>query len=240
MDTPGNLLRSERENQKKSLEEIEKTLKITIVYLRAIENDDYGMLPADVFTKSYLRLYAGALGLESGHILKLYKEQFGTPPAKEPEPPKKQLREILPTFSFNYTYLLAICIGLVIVSAAVFTKDDAKEPVSVTVANPPADVVTKSKAVPPPAPEKAVQEEAVPEEDLSLKIAASELTWVSIKIDSAGAEELLLRAGESTSVTAHEKFVLKIGNAGSTSLILNGTDIGNLGPQGQVVDITLP
>ena len=96
---------------------------------------------------------------------------------------------------------------------------------------PPAE---KSEVVMPPA------EKALPEEKLSLKILANNLTWVSIKIDSTDPEELLLRAGESTTVKADEKFVLKIGNAGGTSLMLNGTDLGDLGPHGQLIDITLP
>lgn len=235
MDTPGNLLKAERERQKKSLEDIEKVLKIRIEYLRAIEKDNYELLPADLFAKLYLRSYSGALGLESDHILDLYTKQFGTPTAIEPEPPKKLLRGILSAFKFNYIYLLAICIGLIAILVTTYTKYNTKEPFSVTL----------DKAAPNIEAEKnetgtTATEEAIPEEDLSLKITASELTSVSIEIDSANAEELLLRAGESMTITAHEKFVLKIGNAGGTRLILNGTDIGNLGPHGQVVDIILP
>jgi cytoskeleton protein RodZ len=63
MDTPGNVLRAERERQKKSLKEIAKRLKINIQYIKAIEEDDYSLLPAEVFTKAYLRIYAEALEL---------------------------------------------------------------------------------------------------------------------------------------------------------------------------------
>jgi cytoskeletal protein RodZ len=234
MDTPGNLLRSEREKQKKSLEDIEKALKISIEYLRAIEKDNYELLPADLFTKSYLRSYSTTLGLESDHILDLYNKQFGTPTAKEPEPPKKQPRKTLPPFKFNYIYLLAICIGLVTISVITYTKYHTRGALMpLYTARPDIDAEKNETGTAP-------AEESVPAEDLSLKITASELTWVSIKIDSTSPEELLLRAGESTTVTAHEQFVLKIGNAGGTSLTLNGTDIGDLGPHGQLVDITLP
>ena len=237
MDTPGNLLRSEREKQKKSLEDIEKALKISIEYLRAIEKDDYKLLPADLFTKSYLRSYSGILGLESDHILDLYNKQFGTPTEKETKPPKKQLRGILPQFKFklNYIYLLLICIGLVIISVTTYIKHNTEEPVFVTIDKAATDIEAEKNET-----GTTTAEEAVLKEALSLKITASELTWVSIKIDHADAEELLLRTGESTTVTAYKKFVLKIGNAGGTSLILNGKDIGDLGPHGQLVNITLP
>ncbi len=264
MDTPGNLLRSEREKQKKSLEDIEKALKISIEYLRAIEDDNYDLLPADLFAKSYLRSYSVILGLEGDHILHLYNKQFGTSTAKEPTAPKKPLWEVLSTFKFNYIYLLAICIGLVTISVITYTKHNTGEelvtldkaagveaeqnktetaPAEESVQEK-EDLVTLDKAAGIEAEqnekETAPAEESVQEGDLSLIITASELTWVHIKIDHADAEELLLRNGESTTVTAHEKFVLKIGNAGGTSLTLNGTDIGDLGPHGQLVNITLP
>ena len=238
MDTPGNLLRSEREKQSKSLEDIAKALKINIEYLRAIEKDNYGLLPADVFIKSYLRSYSGVLGLKGDSILALYNKQFG-PPAKEPAPQKKRLQEMLPAFKLNYIYLLTICIGLAIGSITAYMKHDIKEaPAVITNAVP--VVETESTETMTADIEEAVAEAVVTKEALSLEIAAAELTWVSIKIDSTDPEELLLRAGERKTITAHEKFVLKIGNAGGTSLILNGRDIGNLGPHGQLVDITLP
>jgi cytoskeletal protein RodZ len=264
MDTPGNLLRSEREKQKKSLEDIEKVLKIRIKYLMAIEDDNYDLLPADMFTKSYLRSYSVILGLEGDHILDLYNKQFKTSTAKEPAAPKKPLWEILSTFKLNYIYLLAICIGLVTIFVITYTKHNTEE--ELVILDKTAGVEAEQNKTETAPVEEAVQEKkdlvvldktagveaeqnktetapaekVVQEEDLSLIITASELTWVSIKIDHSNAEELLLRTGESTTVTAHEKFVLKIGNAGGTNLILNGTDIGDLGPHGQLVDITLP
>jgi len=264
MDTPGKLLRSEREKQKKSLEDIEKALKISIEYLSAIEDDDYDLLPADLFTKSYLRSYSVTLGLESDHILDLYNKQFRTSPVKEPKPPKKPLWEILSTLKSKYIYLLAICISLIIISVITYTKQNTRK--DLVILDKAADIEVELNRKETAPAEKVVQkkedliildkaadveveqnrketaptEEVVQKGDLSLIITASELTWVSIKIDNADTEELLLRTGESTTVTAHEKFVLKIGNAGGTSLILNGTDIGDIGPHGQLVNITLP
>ena len=233
MDTPGNLLRSERERQKKSLEDIEKVLKINIAYLKAIEKDDYELLPAEVFTKSYLRSYSAILDLDGNHILDLYNKRFGTHPVKEPEPPKKRLREMLPSFKFNYKYLMAICIGLVTVSITAYIRHGSEKPVA-AVPKVKTDITEINDAK---APEPA---RPLPAKELSLRIEATELTWIAIKIDSSVQEERILRAGETLDLTASEKFVLKIGNAGGTRLILNGSDIGPLGPHGQVADIVLP
>ena len=75
---------------------------------------------------------------------------------------------------------------------------------------------------------------------LVLKIIAEELTWASVSIDGGEYKESLLRAGESVTIMAEDKFNLKIGNAGGTKLVLNGKELGKLGPHGKVVNIELP
>jgi cytoskeletal protein RodZ len=87
--------------------------------------------------------------------------------------------------------------------------------------------------------ELEVVEENKPEE-LSLIIHANELTWVSVSIDNGKPREWVMRAGDSTGLTARKMFAVKIGNAGGTSLVFNGQDVGTLGPPGKVVDIVLP
>jgi len=76
MDTPGKILKTEREKQGKSLKEISVNLKLSNDYLTAIEEDNYSELPAEVFTKAYLRLYADELGLDGDYILDLFHD-FG-------------------------------------------------------------------------------------------------------------------------------------------------------------------
>ncbi len=75
MNTPGSILRTEREKQKKSLADIEKSLKVRLKYLKAIENDDYETLPPEIFLKAYLRHYAETLGIEPNHIVELYNNR---------------------------------------------------------------------------------------------------------------------------------------------------------------------
>jgi cytoskeletal protein RodZ len=218
MDTPGNVLKAEREKQKRSLEEIARKLKINIEYLKAIEEDNYQILPAEVFTKAYISLYAEALGLESDYVLNLYRELYETKTIKKTPPARDK-----PVISIRVAGVIVI-LALFILSVVVFMKYKKQEPVE--------EFVTEV--------EEIVPVEELKSQEHTLKIEATELTWVSVSINGAKPKEWLLRAGDAVTLKAKEKFVIKIGNAGGTRLIFNNKDIGDLGPHGKVVDIVLP
>ncbi len=60
---PGERLRRAREEQGLSQDEVSKHLRLSLSYLRALEEDDYDRLPEPPFIKGYLRNYARFLGL---------------------------------------------------------------------------------------------------------------------------------------------------------------------------------
>jgi cytoskeleton protein RodZ len=65
----GENLRREREMRGVTLEEISEATKISIRFLRAIENDEFGKLPGGIFTRSFILTYARYLGLDDERIL---------------------------------------------------------------------------------------------------------------------------------------------------------------------------
>jgi len=77
----GESLRREREMRGVSLEEISTTTKINLRFLQAIEAEDFAKLPGGIFTRSFLRAYAGYLGLDTERILVEY--QLVAPPPVE-------------------------------------------------------------------------------------------------------------------------------------------------------------
>ena len=66
-------LRSARQRRGVSLEQIAETTKISIRFLRAIESEEYEKLPGGIFTTSYLRQYASAVGVEESRLLAYYE-----------------------------------------------------------------------------------------------------------------------------------------------------------------------
>ena len=65
----GENLRREREMRGVSLEEISAATKISIRFLRAIENEELSKLPGGIFTRSFVRTYARYLGLDEERVL---------------------------------------------------------------------------------------------------------------------------------------------------------------------------
>src|SRR3954451_1786024 len=64
----GETLREARMRQHLDITDVEAKTKIRAKYLRALENEDFGMLPGSTFVKSFLRTYAEFLGLDP-HLL---------------------------------------------------------------------------------------------------------------------------------------------------------------------------
>src|SRR5262245_10567945 len=71
----GGQLRAERERRGAALDQVSEATKIRKTYLEALEAQDWKALPADVFTRGYVRSYAGYLGLDQEHLLKVYARE---------------------------------------------------------------------------------------------------------------------------------------------------------------------
>ncbi|MCW3056298.1 MAG: hypothetical protein JWO21_267, partial [Solirubrobacterales bacterium] len=66
--------------------EIEAQTKIRAKYLRALENEEWGLLPGSTFVKSFLRTYAQALGLDGKALVEEYRLHHERPSEGALEP----------------------------------------------------------------------------------------------------------------------------------------------------------
>jgi cytoskeleton protein RodZ len=69
----GETLREARMRQRLDITDVEAQTKIRAKYLRALENEDFGMLPGSTFVKSFLRTYAEFLGLDPHLLVEEYR-----------------------------------------------------------------------------------------------------------------------------------------------------------------------
>jgi cytoskeleton protein RodZ len=69
----GASLREARMRARIDISEIEGETKIRAKYLRALENEEWDLLPGPTYVKSFLRTYAEALGLDGKLLIEEYK-----------------------------------------------------------------------------------------------------------------------------------------------------------------------
>src|SRR5947209_1261300 len=81
----GERLREARMRRKIDIAEVEAKTKIRAKYLRALEHEDFELLPGPTFVKTFLRTYAEYLGLDAQLLIEEYRAQY-EPHEAEPQP----------------------------------------------------------------------------------------------------------------------------------------------------------
>jgi len=82
----GQTLRETRMRNRVDITEVEAGTKIRAKYLRALENEEWDLLPGPTFVKTFLRSYADYLGLDSRLLVEEYKQRFERPSTMELTP----------------------------------------------------------------------------------------------------------------------------------------------------------
>jgi cytoskeleton protein RodZ len=75
----GATLRETRIRDKIDITAVEEATKIRAKYLRALENEEWGVLPGPAYIKSFLRTYAEFLGLDAHMLVEEYRARFEQP-----------------------------------------------------------------------------------------------------------------------------------------------------------------
>src|SRR5215210_150165 len=76
MPSIGETLREARMRQRLDIADVEARTKIRAKYLRALENEEFGMLPGPTFVKTFLRTYSEMLGLDPHVLVEEYRAGF--------------------------------------------------------------------------------------------------------------------------------------------------------------------
>ena len=67
-----------------ALEQIAESTKISLRFLRAIEAEEFSQLPGGIFSTSYLRQYAAAIGFDEAELLAHFEHKMNPAPAQVP------------------------------------------------------------------------------------------------------------------------------------------------------------
>jgi cytoskeleton protein RodZ len=82
----GETLREARMRRRIDMTEVETATKIRGKYLRALENEEWDLLPGPTFVKSFLRTYAEYLGLDARLLVEEYRQRFERPATQDLTP----------------------------------------------------------------------------------------------------------------------------------------------------------
>ncbi len=82
----GTTLREARIRARIDITEVEARTKIRAKYLRAIENEEWDLLPGPVYVKSFLRTYGEFLGVDTRSLVDEYKRRYERPADQDLRP----------------------------------------------------------------------------------------------------------------------------------------------------------
>jgi len=82
----GATLREARMREHRDIAEFEERTKIRAKYLRALEDEEWALLPGYTFAKAFLRTYADMLGLDGRLLVDEFKRQYQDPSEVELAP----------------------------------------------------------------------------------------------------------------------------------------------------------
>ena len=241
--TVGQLLRTAREALGISREEAAAVTRIKPVFLTALEEDDYHLLPDERYLLRFLEEYARFLKIDAQPVQDRFSEQIARDPGPLAVFPVKRtitvpLRGLVPAL-----LLLAVLIPSAFIGFSLLLNrprgdhapDRGERPELTSETGSPAPIAASTPALSQPPVLPDVQG------GKTLRAQAKEMTWLLVTIDGRETRDVLLRAGETWEWRAQESFVLTVGNAGGVELILNGRPLPPLGEPGQVIrDIRLP
>ena len=127
----GNSLREARLRQSLDFPEIEQGTKIRGKYLRALEDEQFDLLPAQTYVKGFLRSYAEYLGLDGQLYVDEYNSRFVV---GEEEPQSRPRRSAPPSrgVQVQSRVVLLTLLGIVSVTALVIVAWTRGEPPSST------------------------------------------------------------------------------------------------------------
>lgn len=256
----GEILRKTREEQGISLDEVVEATKIRSKYLKALEDENFDILPGDVYARGFATAYLKYLGIKDNpEVVEIMK-----PKAKEPEVPVEEQKEAprkaaatprrkKSSDSFEETPLNKNAKLIIILSLAavlllfavqgIYSKqmaDDAQQGNQVQQEQQGENQAEGEPEVPeepvaPPEPEVPVYDGLEMRlEILNVNPNATDQCWMQITVDGQKTETTMSE-GQIQDIKATQNIQLNLGNAGVVKVTLNGQDLGTMGNQGQVV-----
>ncbi|MGH8898033.1 MAG: RodZ domain-containing protein [Egibacteraceae bacterium] len=263
----GDVLRAARREQGRTLGDAAAETRVRETYLAALEEEDFAAMGGDVYVKGFLRSYARYLGVDPDPLLERFRAEHERPEdrapiAPQPLPPIGPIgpmgpmgaRRGLPQAVVIGGILLGILVVLGIIGLASDNQKTAPTlppaPLPTTTPGGPSTSAEPSASTPPSAEATPDPfQTALPAESASPE-ASGPFTELLVNLTIVGGESYVRSEGSSPRIDGvfqpgytntfrgTQMVQLRIGDAASVVLMVNGRDLGALGSRGEVVQVT--
>ncbi|HEY6550752.1 MAG TPA: helix-turn-helix domain-containing protein [Solirubrobacterales bacterium] len=215
----GGVLREARNRRKIDLSEVETATRIRARYLRAIENEEWDVLPGGVYTRGFIRTYASFLGLDGERLAEDYRKSVeggqrgpvleSAATSASAQPPKPRW----PVPRASWVAIPAVLLVAVIAIVAIPSGDDDGS-----------NTVSQSKPSRADHPNQQQQLQP-PSHGVSVRLAASAEVWVCV-LDAHGKPVVngqILETGAEEGPFRSGSFTVSFGN-GEVSMLIDGRE----------------
>jgi cytoskeleton protein RodZ len=235
----GNSLREARLRQGLELPRIEADTKIRGKYLRALEEEQFEVLPGDTYVKGFLRTYAEYLGLDGQLYLDEYSSRFTT--AEEPLAPQSSASAKPTRRRMESNFVVVALAGIVAVTVLVVVGlaglggdgDPAADPILGT--TPDTTTVAETTEAAPAAPRPPAARRA-----RLVLTARHGPSWMEVRAGSVNGETLYegtLELGQTQRFTGRRLWI-NLGSPANLRIRLNGRAVRNIPTTSSVVLVT--
>jgi cytoskeleton protein RodZ len=232
----GETLREARMRQRIDISEVEAATKIRAKYLRALENEEWNLLPGTTFVKTFLRTYGDYLGLDARLLVEEYRQRFEQPSTMDltpftPAPRRRGMRRGPPRIGpgvlmgFGVVVLLVVLYLLGTVWDTGDDGDDTAEPPPVTDQRPTKERDSGSKRSDDSERKRSGGSDGQQRsrKRVRLQIVATGAVWVCL--ENADGKRLVssqtLQSGQKRGPYSSRRFRFTLGN-GQARLLVNG------------------
>jgi cytoskeletal protein RodZ len=222
-DEIGSRLREARMRAKIDINEVETRTKIRAKYLRAMENEEWDLLPGEVYVKSFLRTYGEYLGLDTRQLIDDFRRRYERPDDHELRPiaPLGRDRDRTPRRRGIPPWLVIAAVLVVVVVVLFFVGRNSPGPKSPSTTQ--AGTTTTHRAR--HRPRKRRVHKAVPT-TVKLQLQPTGQVYVCL-VDSTGKKlipGLIFNTGQTIPTKSASKLLLTLGN-NNVKMTVNGVSV---------------
>lgn len=219
----GDLLKSCRENKRLTVEEVSSAIRIGKKYIHALEDENYLLIPSQVFAKGFLKAYSDYLGLDTRSLLDELARFYKT---REDAKKSGMLQSKPQSLIFGIKPLIAvysaISIALLLFLTIEYGLYSRKwQPVVMQRT----EVTAEASAKIPP------------KNIVTVKVEVMSRSWVSISVDGRVILNETLEAGSVKNFTG-KVITVKTGNGAGVRISRDGKLLGLLGQPSSVAEQT--